>query len=164
MKLNELHPKEGSHKARTRVGRGIGSGKGKTCGRGHKGQKARTGVAIKGFEGGQMPLDRRLPKMGFRNTAFATNLVELTLARLQTAIDNKKIDPKKALDEEALVAAGVVNKKRDGIKLIATGELKAKVNLKITKASKGAQDAVEKAGGKIEFIAKPAAGPKAKSA
>jgi len=159
MKLNELQPKEGSTKKAMRVGRGIGSGKGKTCGRGHKGQKARTGVAIKGFEGGQMPLDRRLPKFGFSNTAFATNLVEVTLGRLQTAIDSKKLDAKKAIDEDALVAAGVIRRKRDGVKLIASGELKDKVDLTLTKASKGAQAAVEKAGGKITFIEPKAKGP-----
>lgn len=152
MKLNQIKPAAGSNKSRTIVGRGIGSGKGKTSGKGQKGQKSRSGVAIKGFEGGQMPLDRRLPKMGFNNTKFATNLVELTLGKLQAAIDAKKIDAKKAIDEDALVAGGVLSRKRDGVKLLASGELTAKVDLKITKASKGAQAAVEKAGGKIEFI------------
>ena len=152
MKLNTLKPKEGSTTKKLIVGRGIGSGKGKTCGAGVKGQKARSGVAIKGFEGGQMPLFQRLPKIGFRNTAFATKLAELNLGRLQAAIDAKTIDPKKQIDEDMLVAAGVVSHKRDGIKLLATGELKTKVELKITKASKTAQAAVEKAGGKIEFI------------
>ena len=142
MKLNTLKPSEGSKKVRTRLGRGIGSGKGKTSGRGVKGQKARTGVAIKGFEGGQMPLYQRMPKIGFRNTAFATKLVELTLENLQEAIDTKKLDPKKPIDEETLVKAGVVSRKRDGIKLLATGTLSAKVDLKLTKASKSAQAAV----------------------
>ena len=151
-KLNELKPQDGSTKNRTRVGRGIGSGKGKTCGSGQKGQKSRSGVAINGFEGGQMPLYMRLPKSGFNNKRFATKLTELTLGRLQEAIDSKKIDTKKAIDEDALVAAGVVSKKQDGIKLLTKGELKTKVDLKITKASKSAQQAVEKAGGKIEFI------------
>ncbi|MGH1375436.1 MAG: 50S ribosomal protein L15 [Alphaproteobacteria bacterium] len=152
MKLNELKPKEGSIKNRTRVGRGIGSGKGKTCGSGQKGQKSRSGVAIKGFEGGQMPLYQRLPKVGFRNTQFATNLAELTLGKLQEAIDNKKLDIKKEIDEDALIAAGVVRRKLDGIKILVKGDFKSKVNLKVTKISKGAQEQVEKAGGKVELI------------
>ena len=156
-KLNELKPQAGSTKNRTRVGRGIGSGKGKTCGSGQKGQKSRSGVAINGFEGGQMPLYMRMPKSGFNNKRFATKLSELTLGRLQDAIDAKKIDAKKAIDEDALVAAGVVSKKQDGIKLLTKGELKTKVDLKITKASKSAQEAVEKAGGKIEFIVREVA-------
>lgn len=151
-KLNDLQPKEGSTKNRIRVGRGIGSGKGKTSGSGHKGQKSRSGVAINGFEGGQMPLYIRLPKSGFNNKDFRTNLSELTLGRLQHAINTKKIDAKKTIDEDALVAAGVISKKQDGIKLLTKGELKTKVDLKITKATKSAQEAVEKAGGKIEFI------------
>lgn len=157
MKLNELQPKTGSVKGRMRVGRGIGSGKGKTSGAGQKGQKSRSGVAIKGFEGGQMPLARRLPKFGFNNTKFATNLVEVTLERLQRAIDNKKLDTKKDVTEDALIAAGVVRRKRDGIKLLASGELKSKINLTITKASAGATAAVEKAGGKITLIDKSVA-------
>lgn len=157
MKLNELQPKEGSTKKRIRVGRGIGSGKGKTSGVGQKGQKSRSGVAIGGYEGGQMPLYQRLPKVGFRNTKFATRLSEITLGRLQAAIDAKKIDAKKQIDEEALVTAGIVTSKRDGIKLLATGELTAKVDLKLTKVSKAAQEAVEKAGGKIELIVKDVA-------
>ncbi len=152
MKLNELKPQDGSAKNRTRVGRGIGSGKGKTCGSGQKGQKSRSGVAIKGFEGGQMPLYQRLPKVGFRNTKFATNLVELTFMQLQYAIDTKKIDAKKVIDEDVLLAAGVISRKRDGVKVLATGELKSKVSLKVTKISKGALAAIEKAGGKVELI------------
>lgn len=151
MKLNELKPKAGSTKRKMRVGRGIGSGKGKTSGRGVKGQKARTGVAINGFEGGQMPIYRRLPKRGFNNI-FARELVELTLVRLQYAIDEKKLDIKGVIDEDTLVKAGVVRRKKDGIKLIASGELKAKVNLKISGATKGATEAVQKAGGSIELI------------
>ncbi len=169
MKLNELSPKEGSKKPRTRVGRGIGSGKGKTAGKGHKGQKARSGVAIKGFEGGQMPLYQRLPKLGFSNTAFTTNLAELSLGKLQAAIDSKKLDAKKTIDEDSLVAARVIRRKRDGVKLLASGALTTKVDLKITKVTKGAQAAVEKAGGKIELIVKQVApvkkrGEKAKAA
>ncbi len=152
MKLNEIKPQEGSTKNRTRVGRGIGSGKGKTCGSGQKGQKSRSGVAIKGFEGGQMPLYQRLPKFGFSNVKFAINYAELTLVQLQHAIDTKKVDAKKEINEDTLVEAGVVRRKLDGIKVLATGELKAKVNLKVSKISKGAQEAVEKVGGKVELI------------
>lgn len=152
MKLNEIKPQEGSTKNRTRVGRGIGSGKGKTCGSGQKGQKSRSGVAIKGFEGGQMPLYQRLPKFGFSNVKFATNYAELTLVQLQHAIDTKKLDAKKEINEDTLVEAGVVRRKLDGIKVLATGELKEKVSLKVSKISKGAQAAVEKAGGKVELI------------
>lgn len=151
MKLNELKPKKGSTRKHMRVGRGIGSGKGKTSGRGVKGQKARTGVAIKGFEGGQMPLYRRMPKTGFTNI-FAREYAEVTLGRLQAAIDSKKIDAKKTIDEDALVAGKVIRRKRDGIRLIGGGELKAKVDLKVTGASKPAIAAVEKAGGKVEFV------------
>ncbi len=152
MKLNELQPKEGSNKSRTRVGRGIGSGKGKTSGHGQKGQKSRSGVAIKGFEGGQMPLDRRLPKMGFRNTAFATNLVEINVGKIQEAIDSKKLDVKKTIDEDALVSSGIIRRKRDGVKILGEGELKTKANFSVTKVSKSAQEAIEKAGGKVELI------------
>ncbi len=152
MKLNELKPQDGSLKERTRVGRGIGSGKGKTSGKGQKGQKSRTGVAIKGFEGGQMPLDRRLPKLGFTNI-FRKEYAELTLGKLQAAIDAKKIDAKKAIDEDTLVKAGVVRRKKAGIKLLGGGELKTKVELKITKATGPAAEAVEKAGGKVETTA-----------
>ena len=154
MKLNELRDNAGATKSRKRIGRGPGSGTGKTGGRGIKGQKSRSGVAIKGFEGGQMPLYQRLPKFGFSNKKFATNLSEVTLSKLQEAIDTKKIDAKKPIDEDILVKSGVVRRKKDGIKLLATGELKAKVELKLTKASKSAQEAVEKAGGKVEFIDK----------
>ncbi len=151
MKLNELSPKEGSKKLRTRVGRGIGSGKGKTCGRGVKGQKSRTGVSINGFEGGQMPLYKRLPKRGFNNP-FGKTYATITLAKLQEAIDTKKIDAKKEITEELLVSSKVIRRAKDGVKLLGTGELKAKVNLKITGTTKPAQAAVEKAGGKIELI------------
>lgn len=152
MKLNELKNNEGATKDRTRVGRGIGSGKGKTCGVGQKGQKSRSGVAINGFEGGQMPIYMRMPKSGFNNKRFTTNYAELTTGKLQAAIDAKKIDAKKAIDDEALLKAGVISRKRDGVKLLTKGELKAKVELKIAKATKSAQEAVEKAGGKIEFV------------
>ncbi|MCF8495457.1 MAG: 50S ribosomal protein L15 [Alphaproteobacteria bacterium] len=154
MKLNELKPQEGSVKNRIRIGRGIGSGKGKTSGKGHKGQKARSGVAIKGFEGGQMPLYRRLPKFGFSNASFALKFSEVTLSKLQAAVEAGKLDPKKPADEEALVKAGLVRRKKDGIKLLGTGALKTKLDLTITKATKSAQEAVEKAGGSISFIEK----------
>lgn len=161
MKLNELKPKKGSVTKRTRVGRGIGSGKGKTSGSGQKGQKSRSGVAIKGFEGGQMPIHMRMPKRGFNNP-FARRLVEITLGRLQEAVDKKLIDGKGTIDEDALVAAKVIRRKKDGVRLIASGELKTKLDLKLTGgATKGAIAAVEKAGGKVE-IAEPEKKPAAK--
>jgi large subunit ribosomal protein L15 len=151
MKLNELKPQKGSTFNRMRVGRGIGSGKGKTSGRGVKGQKARTGVAIKGFEGGQMPLYRRLPKRGFNNI-FALDLDEITLGRLQAAIDSKKVDAKKPLDHKSLVAAGVLRSSTEGFRIIGGGELKAKVEVTLHGATKTAQEAIEKAGGKLTFV------------
>jgi large subunit ribosomal protein L15 len=151
MKLNELSPKEGSKKLRTRVGRGIGSGKGKTGGRGVKGQKSRSGVAIKGFEGGQMPLYKRMPKRGFNNP-FGKTFATITLARLQEAIDTKKIDAKKDITEEVLIASKVIRRVKDGVRLLGTGEIKSKVNLKITGATKPALAAVEKAGGSVDLI------------
>ncbi len=157
MKLNELKPQEGSTKDRMRVGRGIGSGKGKTSGSGQKGQKSRSGVAINGFEGGQMPLYMRMPKSGFNNTKFTTNYAELTTGKLQHAIDTKKLDAKKPIDEATLLAAGVISKKCDGVKLLSKGDLKAKVDLKISAATKPALAAVEKAGGKIEILEKTVA-------
>ncbi|MAH05354.1 MAG: 50S ribosomal protein L15 [Pseudomonadota bacterium] len=156
MKLNELKPQEGSVKERMRVGRGIGSGKGKTSGRGVKGQKARTGVSINGFEGGQMPLYKRLPKRGFNNI-FALSFATVNLGRLQKAIDEKKIDAKKDITEDVLVESGVVRRKKDGIRVLGNGELKAKVTLIVSGASKPAIAAVEKAGGKLEIIKKEVA-------
>lgn len=153
MKLNEIAPKEGSIKERRRVGRGIGSGMGKTASKGHKGQKARSGVAIKGFEGGQMPLYQRLPKRGF-NARVANNYAEVNLGKLQQFIDAKKLDTKGTIDEEALVKSGVVRRVKDGVRLLGKGELKTKVTLKISGASKTATEAVEKAGGKVEIIDK----------
>jgi large subunit ribosomal protein L15 len=150
MKLNQIKPNAGAVKKGKRVGRGIGSGKGKTCGVGVKGQKARSGVAIGGFEGGQMPLYMRMPKRGFNNI-FAINYAELTLGRLQEALDKKLIDSKGAIDEDTLVKARIVSRKKDGIKLLAKGELKSKVDLKLSAATKGAQEAVAKAGGKLEL-------------
>ncbi|MEQ8602634.1 MAG: 50S ribosomal protein L15 [Marivibrio sp.] len=148
MKLNQLADNEGARKGRMRVGRGIGSGKGKTGGRGVKGQKSRTGVAIKGFEGGQMPLYRRLPKRGFNN-ALRPDFVEVNIGRLQQAVDAKKLDAAKPVDGEALVAAGVIRRVRDGVRLLGKGELSAKLDLHVAGATKGAIAAVEKAGGTV---------------
>ena len=151
MKLNELSDNPGSSKPRMRVGRGIGSGKGKTAGRGVKGQKARTGVAIKGFEGGQMPLHRRLPKRGFTNI-FATDLNEVNLGRVQQAVDAGKLDVAKPVTLDALIEAGVLSKRRDGVKLLGRGELTAKLAFEVTAASKSAQAAIEKAGGSVKVL------------
>ncbi len=152
MKLNDLQPKQGSRQNSKRVGRGIGSGKGKTCGVGQKGQKARSGVAINGFEGGQMPLYQRLPKRGFTNN-FAKTYETVSLARIQQAIDSKQIDSSKTIDQDALLKAKIINRKKDGVKLLGNGELKAKVTLTVAKATKSAIEAVEKAGGKVDIIA-----------
>ena len=149
MKLNAISDNPGATKNRKRVGRGIGSGTGKTSGSGHKGQKARSGVSINGFEGGQMPIHRRLPKRGFNNI-FRKNYVEVNLGRLQTAIDAGKLDASKPVDVAALLGAGVISKPRDGVRILAKGELKAKkVEIHATGASKAAIAAVEAAGGKI---------------
>jgi len=151
MKLNELSDNPGAAKTRMRVGRGIGSGKGKTAGRGVKGQKSRSGVSIKGFEGGQMPLYRRLPKRGFTNAPFRKEFATVNLGRLQEAVDAKKLDAKKPVDAEALLAAGIISKALDGVKILAKGELSAALTIQAAKASQAAIDAVEKAGGKIEL-------------
>jgi len=149
MKLNAISDNPGATKNRKRVGRGIGSGTGKTSGSGHKGQKARSGVSINGFEGGQMPIHRRLPKRGFNNI-FRKNHVEVNLGRLQTAIDAGKLDASKPVDIAALLGAGVISKPRDGVRILAKGELKAKkVEIHAAGASKAAIAAVEAAGGKI---------------
>lgn len=152
MRLNELRDNDGSTKPRTRVGRGIGSGKGKTGGRGVKGQKSRSGVSIKGFEGGQMPLHQRLPKRGFTKPN-RKQFAEVSLGRLQQAVDAGKLDAKKAVDGEALVAAGVVRRVKDGVRLVGGGELKAKLDLTVAGGSKPAIAAVEKAGGKVTVTA-----------
>jgi large subunit ribosomal protein L15 len=152
MKLHELAPKAGSRKARVRVGRGIGSGKGKTAGRGGKGQTARAGVAIKGFEGGQMPLHRRLPKRGFNNI-FARRLNEVNLGRVQAAIDAGKLDPAATIDADALVKAGVLRRAKEGVRLLGMGEIKAKVAFSVWSASKSAVAAVDKAGGSVTILA-----------
>ena len=156
MKLNELADNAGSAKKLMRVGRGVGSGKGKTGGRGVKGQKSRRGVSINGFEGGQMPLHMRMPKRGF-NPPAQQKLQWLNLSRLQKAIDNKKLDAKDAITEDALVASGLLRRKRDGVRLLAQGELKAKVNITVTGASAAAIAAVEKAGGTVTLLNPPAA-------
>jgi large subunit ribosomal protein L15 len=153
MKLNDLSSPPGSRKTRKRIGRGIGSGKGKTGGRGGKGQTARSGVRIKGFEGGQMPLHRRLPKRGFRNTSFALRLNEVNLGRVQAAIDAKKLDSAGKVDAAALVKAGVLRRAKDGVRLLGGGEIKAKVAFSVYGASKSAVAAVEKAGGSVEILA-----------
>jgi large subunit ribosomal protein L15 len=153
MKLHELAGRAGSRKTGKRIGRGIGSGKGKTGGRGGKGQTARSGVRIKGFEGGQMPLHRRLPKRGFRNTAFALKLNEVNLGRLQEAIDAGRLDAAGKIDAAALIKAGILRRAKDGVRILGSGELKAKVALSVWGASKSAVAAVEKAGGTVEILA-----------
>lgn len=147
-KLNELAPREGSTKNRMRVGRGPGSGKGKTAGRGVKGQKARSGVAITGFEGGQMPLHMRMPKRGFNNP-FAKEFAEVNLWRIEQAIAAGKLDAKAAIDADALIKAGVLRRAKDGVKLLGKGELKSKINITVYSATASARAAVEKAGGTL---------------
>ena len=153
MKLHELADRPRARKTRKRIGRGIGSGKGKTGGRGGKGQTARSGVRIKGFEGGQMPLHRRLPKRGFKNVKFARKLNEINLGRLQQAIDAGRLDAAGKIDAEALVKAGVLRRAKDGVRVLGGGEIKAKVALSVYGASKSAVEAVEKVGGTVEILA-----------
>ena len=155
-KLNEISDNEGARKGRMRIGRGIGSGKGKTGGRGQKGQKSRSGVAIKGFEGGQMPLHMRIPKRGFNNP-FGKDYAEVNIGMVQKFIDAKKLDAKKDIDHAALKAAGLARGGKDGVRLLAKGELTTKATFKVAGASKGAIEAVEKAGGKVDVL--PAAQP-----
>jgi large subunit ribosomal protein L15 len=152
MKLNQLADKPGAKRNRFRIGRGIGSGKGKTGGRGGKGQTARAGVRIKGFEGGQMPLHRRLPKRGFNNV-FALKLNEINIGRVQAAIDKGALDINAVVDAAALVKAGVLRRTRDGVRLLGGGEIKAKVNFSVYGASKSAVAAIEKAGGSVTILA-----------
>lgn len=152
MKLNELRDIDGAFKPRKRVGRGIGSGTGKTGGRGVKGQKSRSGVAIKGFEGGQMPIYRRLPKRGFTNI-FAKKYTVVSVGRIQAAIDAKKLDAKKTIDVAALIAAGVVRREKDGVRVLSDGDLKAKITVEVAGASKSAIEKIEKAGGSIKLLA-----------
>lgn len=150
MKLNDLRDKPGSIKARKRVGRGIGSGTGKTAGRGVKGQKSRSGVAINGFEGGQMPIYRRLPKRGFTNI-FAKSFNTVSLGRVQTAIDAGKLDAKAVVNLDTLKAAGVIRRAKDGVRILSDGELKAKVAFEVAGASKAAIEKIEKVGGSIKL-------------
>jgi large subunit ribosomal protein L15 len=155
MKLNDLRDNEGATHSKKRLGRGIGSGSGKTAGRGVKGQKARSGVAINGFEGGQMPLYRRLPKRGFNNL-FRKDFVTVSLARIQTALDAKKLDAKATVDAEALVKAGVIRRAKDGVRLLSDGELKSKLSFDVAGASKAAIEKIEKAGGSVKLPEKAA--------
>jgi large subunit ribosomal protein L15 len=159
MKLNQIADKPGARKSRMRIGRGIGSGKGKTGGRGGKGQTARAGVAIKGFEGGQMPLHRRLPKRGFRNTPFAVKLNEINLGKVQAAIDAGTLDTAAPIDVAALVKAGLMRREKGGVKLLGAGEFKAKAEFSVYRASKSAIEAVEKAGGSVKILAQPKQAP-----
>ena len=158
-KLNELAPRAGSTKNRMRVGRGPGSGKGKTAGRGVKGQKSRTGVSIAGFEGGQMPLHMRMPKRGFNNP-FAKQFAEVNLWRIEQAIAAGKLDAGQPIDAAALLKAGVLRRAKDGVKLLGKGELTSKINLTVYAATAGARAAVEKAGGTLTTT-KPEAAPEA---
>lgn len=162
MRLNELKDKPGARKARMRIGRGPGSGKGKTAGRGHKGAKARSGTVLGAYEGGQMPIYMRLPKRGFK-APFSKDYAELNIGRLQRAVDAGKLDPAKRIDEAALRAAGLVAKSRDGVRLLGKGELKAKLELEIAGASKSAQAAVEKAGGSLTLKAPAGKQPESKA-
>jgi large subunit ribosomal protein L15 len=159
MRLHELCDRPGARKKRLRIGRGIGSGMGKTGGRGGKGQTARSGVRIKGFEGGQMPLHRRVPKRGFQQAAFARRLNEINLGRVQAAIEAGKLDPTATVDVGALVKAGVLRRAKDGVRLLGSGEIKTKVAFSVWGASKSAVAAVERAGGSVSVLApKPGTG------
>ncbi|MEJ2434220.1 MAG: 50S ribosomal protein L15 [Pseudolabrys sp.] len=155
MKLNQIADRPGARKGSMRIGRGIGSGMGKTGGRGGKGQTARSGVAIKGFEGGQMALHRRLAKRGFRNTPFAVKLNEINLGRVQAAIDAGKLDAAAPIDVTAMVKAGLMRREKGGVKLLGVGEFKAKAEFSVYRASKSAVEAVEKAGGRVKIMAAP---------
>ena len=148
MKLNDIRDNDGARKSRMRVGRGIGSGKGKTAGRGQKGAKARSGVSINGFEGGQMPLHMRIPKRGFNNI-FAKDFSEVNLNRIQKAIDNKKLDAKTKITEDVLRKAGLAHKSKDGVRLLGKGAITAKIDIEVAGVSAGAKEAVEKAGGTV---------------
>lgn len=162
MKLNEIRDNDGARKGRMRVGRGIGSGKGKTAGRGQKGAKARSGVAINGFEGGQMPLHMRIPKRGFNNI-FASDYAIVNLGAIQKAIDEGKLDAAATIDQAALNTANLTRGGKDGVRLLAKGELTAKVSFLVAGASKSAIEAVEKTGGKVDVIEVIPAADKAKA-
>ncbi|HEV2595263.1 MAG TPA: 50S ribosomal protein L15 [Sphingomicrobium sp.] len=151
MKLNEIRDNQGARKGRVRVGRGIGSGLGKTAGRGQKGLKSRSGSTVNGFEGGQMPLHMRLPKRGFNNI-FARDYAEVNVGAIQKAIDAGKLEAKGTLDHDALKAAGLARGGKDGVRLLGKGELKSKLALRVAGVSKGAREAIEKAGGSVEVI------------
>ena len=151
MKLNEIKDNLGSTKSRKRIGRGIGSGKGKTSGKGHKGQKSRSGVSIKGFEGGQMPIHRRLPKRGFTNIN-RIHFTELNLNNIQKLIDGKKIDPKKTITYKTLLDLGLVKSKIAKIKLLGKGDIKVKIDIEVSAFSKSAKDSVEKIGGSVTTL------------
>ena len=151
MKLNEIKDNLGSTKSRKRIGRGIGSGTGKTSGKGHKGQKSRSGVSIKGFEGGQMPIHRRLPKRGFTNIN-RVNYTELNLEKIQKLIDGKKIDPKKTISYKTLLDLGLVKSRKTKIKLLGKGVIKVKINIEVSAFSKSAKDSVEKIGGTVIIL------------
>ncbi|MCT4552268.1 MAG: 50S ribosomal protein L15 [Alphaproteobacteria bacterium] len=152
MKLNMLSDNKGAKSSKMRVGRGIGSGKGKTAGRGHKGQKSREGVSINGFEGGQTPLHRRLPTRGFSNFVFKKVYAVVTLEKLQAAVDSKKLKASAKINEATLVEAGVISKAKNGVKVIAKGEVKSALKLEVAKCSDSAKEAVEKAGGSVKLI------------
>lgn len=156
MKLNEIRDNEGARPSRMRVGRGIGSGKGKTGGRGVKGQKSRSGVAIKGYEGGQMPIYRRLPKRGFTNI-FAKDFNIVSIARLEQAVEAKALDAGSPITVDTLVAAGIVRRVKDGVRVLADGDAKSKFDLHVAGASKSAIEKIEKAGGKVTVLTAPAA-------
>ncbi|RJF86032.1 50S ribosomal protein L15 [Sphingomonas cavernae] len=162
MKLNDIRDNKGARKERVRVGRGIGSGLGKTAGRGQKGAKARSGVAINGFEGGQMPLHMRIPKRGFNNI-FAKDFAEVNLGAIQKLVDAKKLDAKGVIDHAALKAAGVARGGKDGVRILGKGEFSTKLSFKVAGVSKGAKEAIEKAGGSVEVIEVVAAADKAKA-
>lgn len=162
MKLNDLRDNQGARKGRMRVGRGIGSGKGKTAGRGQKGAKARSGVAINGFEGGQMPLHMRLPKRGFNNV-FAKDYAIVNLGAVQKAVDAGKLDKGATIDHAALKAAGLARGGKDGVRLLGKGELTAKLGFRVAGASEGAIEAVQKAGGSVDVIEVVSAADKAKA-
>ena len=151
MKLNDIRDNKGARKSRVRVGRGIGSGVGKTAGRGQKGQKSRSGVSVFGFEGGQMPLHMRIPKRGFNNI-FAKDYAEVNLGAIQKLVDAKTLDTKSVIDHAALKAAGVARGGKNGVRLLGKGELIAKLSFKVAGVSKGAREAIEKAGGSVEVI------------
>ena len=153
MKLTEIRDNAGATPSSKRVGRGIGSGKGKTGGRGVKGQKSRSGVAIHGFEGGQMPIYRRLPKRGFTNAKFTKDYNEVSVGRIQAAIDAGKLDVKETIDNAALIKAGVLRRNRDGVRLLSDGEIKAKATFSVAGASRAAIEKVEKAGGSVDVLA-----------